>query len=88
MAPKARHVISGPGKHRRTRNVPAEMETLGDFLVKMHKAMCPRILLKLVYYVALAWPVAVEDLVDSLEVFAGSKQYTAAPRSIINQHRL
>jgi hypothetical protein len=88
MAPKSRHGILRPGKRRRTLKVPAEMESLGDFLVKMHKAMCPRILLKLVYYVALAWPVAEEDLVDSLEVFAGAKQYTEAPHYVTYQYRL
>ena len=66
------------GAHRRTKVVPAASDSLGGFLATMHMVGCPRILVKLVYYLLLAYPVTSDDLVDSLEVFAGKKRYSQA----------
>ena len=68
----------GTRKLLRKRKIPAEVETLGCFLIRLHRPNVPRVLIQLVYYCLLATPVKPEDLVDSLEVFAGKKMFTKA----------
>ena len=52
---------------------------LGKFLTDLHASGAPDILVKLVYYLNTAAPLSDDDLVDSLEVFAGCKSYSKAP---------
>ena len=63
---------------KRKRTVKPKFETLGELLGRLHRAAVPRVLIKLVYYCMLASPPSADELVDSLEVFAGKKMYTKA----------
>jgi hypothetical protein len=67
-----------PPPKRCARIIPARTSGIDDFILHMHRLGAPTVLLQLVYYVSIAWPATTEDLVDSLEVFAGAKQYTEA----------
>ena len=57
---------------------PAEDVSLGEFLQMMHETGCPSVLVKLVYYLSLANPIGPDDLVDTLEIFAGQKVFSQA----------
>jgi hypothetical protein len=59
-----------------TRTVPSQAVSLSDLLMRLHSIGAPAILIQLTYYVLTSSPVSVTELVDSLEVFAGQKQYT------------
>ncbi len=61
---------------RPKRSIPAREVDLGSFLVDLHRQGCPAILIKIVYYVLIASPVRMEELVDSLEVFSGLANYS------------
>ena len=61
---------------RGKRTVKPKFEPLGDFLGRLHRAAVPRVLIQMVYYCMLAYPPSADELVDSLEVFAGKKMYS------------
>jgi hypothetical protein len=65
------------------RHVPAETVSLDSFLEHMHYVGCPTVLIKLVYFVMVAYPITCEDLVDSVEVFAGCKSYSQVNRDMV-----
>ena len=56
--------------------IPARTLQTGDFLVALHHAGAPHSFVKLMYYVMVSFQPRPEDLVDSLEVFAGTGNYT------------
>ncbi len=58
--------------------LPQQEESLREFLTRLHKGGAPRILVILCYYTLVAFPLSFADLVDSVEVFAGDKEYTQA----------
>ena len=58
--------------------LPAQEESLREFLTRLHLGGAPRVLIILCYYAMVAFPLVFSDLVDSVEVFAGDKAYTEA----------
>ena len=61
--------------------LPSMEESLSEFLTRLYFRGCPRVLVILVYYCMVAFPISSDDLVDSLEVFAGMKEYSKVRRT-------
>ena len=64
--------------HRRVSRIAAESESLGEHLSSLHKSGCPNVFLKIIYYLTHLVPLNESDLVDSVEVFSGTANYSKA----------
>jgi hypothetical protein len=66
---------------RRSLQIPAESVALGEYLMRLHKTGCPTVFLKIIYYLSHIVGF-VSDLVDSVEVFSGTANYSKALQSM------
>ena len=57
-------------------------------MLLLHLNGCPDVFIKIVYFILVREPVCTEDLVDSLEVFSGTANYTKASLVVTTANRM